>query len=595
MSGQLTAAQIKWLQDELGIPPDVFSPKGMSLPLEQAGKLIGQTQPGGVFAKANATAAPEPDVDTIFDEANLQANNKGARFSSISTRARTDADLQPPDIQDADVDTAFDKNMSTGDLHQIAGQDPAQAVAEGKLADAMSRKAALGGVKGPALKAVNEEIKTLQDEVRSGKAGLQKVAIKTDPLKPISYQDNMTVAKVKTPGVPGDVADVEVRTHGPNANAPDGTWSKDNPTTQINTKDDLYRIPDPNADPNQPDPGIYKNMEDMTPEQIADAHSPAGPQPPRNGPAEPTVSEPAPMEGAFGGAAGAAAVGAGVTAGVTLYDDVGKVRSGQMSVGEAAVDVGEKSATVGGLTFAGKVAANVATTGGEAVAGAAGAEAGTAMSSVLTEGGVIGGVVAGGIAAIDDVSKVERNEMTAGTATVDVTAKTAVGVGAGMAGAWAGAEVGAAVGSVVPGLGTAVGFVAGAVVGGAVGYVGNALMNTDTGKELLADAGKAADTVIDGAKAAGSALAGAAETVASGAENLAKDAATAVEGAASTAVGAVADAGSAIASGASKAADAVETVAGEAKDALEGAAGAVADAASGLFGRVTGFVTGDDC
>ena len=285
-------------------------------------------------------------------------------------------------------------------------------------------------------------------------------------------------------------------------------------------------------------------------------------------------AEAAEAEGGLGGAAEAGALGGAIAGGMTLYDDLGKVRSGQMSAGDAVLDVGSKTAEVAGLTTVGKLVADAAGGGGDAAAAAAGG-GGDAVAAGLGEaagaGGVIGGVVAGGMALIDDVGKVEDGKMTGGHATVDVAAKTAVGVGAGVAGAVAGAEIGAAVGSIIPGAGTAVGLVAGAVVGGAVGYVGNALMNTETGKEILDAAGNAVDTAIDGVKEAGEAIGDAASNAAgavSDAANVVVDAAgnaaSAVEDAAGSAVDAVGDAASAAASAvgdaASSAVDAIESI-----------------------------------
>ncbi len=294
-----------------------------------------------------------------------------------------------------------------------------------------------------------------------------------------------------------------------------------------------------------------------------------------------TVPEPATptAEAGLGGAAEAGALGGAIAGGITLYDDLGKVRNGQMTAGAAALDVGGKTAEVGGLTMAGKLVANAAGGGGDAaaaaaggggdaVAGAAGDAAGAGLGAAGV-GGVIGGVVAGGMALIDDVGKVEDGKMTGGHATVDVAAKTAVGVGAGMAGAVAGAELGAAVGSIIPGAGTAVGLVAGAVVGGAVGYLGNELMNTETGKAILNAAGDAVDAEIEGVKHAGKAIGDAA----SAAGTAVSDAASAVEDAAGSAVNAVGDAASSAASAAgdaaSSAASAVEDAAGSAVDAIK--------------------------
>jgi hypothetical protein len=275
-------------------------------------------------------------------------------------------------------------------------------------------------------------------------------------------------------------------------------------------------------------------------------------------------------EAGLGGAAETGVVGGLMAGGLTLYDDLGKVRSGQMSTADAVKDVGEKTGEVGALTVGGKVIADVAGAG-DAAAGAAGDAAGAGLGAAGM-GGVVGGVVTAGLALIDDVGKVEDGTMTGGHAAVDVTAKTAVGVGAGMAGAAAGAEVGAAIGSVIPGAGTVVGLVAGAVVGGAVGYVGNKLMNTETGKAILDAAGNAVDTAIDGVKEAEEAIGDAASAAKS-----------AVSDAASAAVDAAESAASAVEDAASSAASEVEDAASSAASAVEDAAGSAVDAIKSIF------------
>ena len=79
----------------------------------------------------------------------------------------------------------------------------------------------------------------------------------------IWYHDNVTVKGVG----PGGKA-VQIRTHSANPNAPVGSYSRTNYTTQINTKGNpkLYRLPD----------GSWKRLGDMTPAEKAAAHYPAG-------------------------------------------------------------------------------------------------------------------------------------------------------------------------------------------------------------------------------------------------------------------------------------------------------------------------------
>jgi hypothetical protein len=540
--------QIAWLSKALGVPADTLraivrraagAPPGVQVPIGQAGAVLTATG-----------AQPASAADADLDSSETGGFTARDHLASIPARAKTDADLEPPDISGADVDAAVDNNLTTGDLFQLPGQPDA-----------------------------NKNI------------GLQRVdPLKADPLKPIADHRNLRFKDIKD--APG--GKVELRTHSANANAPEGSYSAENETTQINTPDGQYRLPD----------GTWKKIADMTPEERAAAHygqyeksgvgagdsaetDPAvagepevaditaipgadpGPLPARfQGPskpvklfdtelqpiepgspnltATPTPGAPIPYElgngpppgqvqvrpgdgspvadplaqtqelpavepppsassgpssaaadaeagaeSGLGGAAGAGLLGAGIAGGMAIADDYSKVKSGQMSLTDAAEDVGGKAAGAGGLTFAGTAIADAAGASGgadaAAVAGVAADVAGAAL-----KGGVVGGVVAGGMALYDDVGKVESGQMTAGNATVDVTAKTAVGVAAGLAGAEAGAEIGAAVGSIVPGAGTAVGLVAGAVVGGAVGYVGSKLLDTDTGKAVLGAAGEAA-------------------------------------------------------------------------------------------------------
>src|SRR3954451_23405111 len=124
--------------------------------------------------------------------------------------------------------------------------------------------------------------------MKDSKEGTQKVKIKFDPTKDLPFHHNLEVAGVKAKGVPGGVADVHVRTHSTNPK-----FAQTEPTTQINTDDGYYRIPDPNAAPGQPDPGIFKEFSGMTDSERAAAHSPAAhPRrtPAQEGPAAETSS-----------------------------------------------------------------------------------------------------------------------------------------------------------------------------------------------------------------------------------------------------------------------------------------------------------------
>jgi RHS repeat-associated protein len=77
----------------------------------------------------------------------------------------------------------------------------------------------------------------------------------------IWYHDN-----IKVPGAGPGGKTVEVRTHSPNPNAPPGSYSSTNYTTQINTSDGRYLLPD----------GSWKTIPEMTNPERASAHYPAG-------------------------------------------------------------------------------------------------------------------------------------------------------------------------------------------------------------------------------------------------------------------------------------------------------------------------------
>jgi hypothetical protein len=347
------------------------------------------------------------------------------------------------------------------------------------------------------------------------------------------------------------------------------------PTIGFGVEDDPPTLPRPKPT----EPAASTPAEAQAPASEAEPvtlRSPGGGQPPAQAEAPPPASEVpvsseppsggAAAEGGLGATAGAGLIGGAMGGAMAAYGDYQKVKAGQMSVGDAAIDVGAKTVETGGLTVAGSAIARAVGAGGaEAVAGAAGAEGGAAsgaLSGAASAGGIIGGVVGGGLALIDDVGKVKRGEMTGGHATVDVGVKAGVGIAAGIAGAEAGAAIGAAVGSIIPGAGTAVGFVAGAVVGAGVGYVASALTETETGKKIISAAGDAVDAGIDEAKKVGSAVADEAGKVA--------DEAKKVE--------------TAVVEEAGKAVDAVGNAASAAEDVLGNAASSVGSALGSLFG-----------
>jgi len=77
----------------------------------------------------------------------------------------------------------------------------------------------------------------------------------------IWYHDNIKI----TGAGPGG-ATVELRTHAPNPGAPPGSYSQSNYTTQINTSNGRYLLPE----------GTWKTIPSMTDAERAAAHYPAG-------------------------------------------------------------------------------------------------------------------------------------------------------------------------------------------------------------------------------------------------------------------------------------------------------------------------------
>jgi len=77
----------------------------------------------------------------------------------------------------------------------------------------------------------------------------------------IWYHDNITV-----PGAGPDGEPVQIRTHSANPSAPSDSFSFGNYTTQINTSDGRYMLPD----------GSWKWLTEMTGDELSAAHMPAG-------------------------------------------------------------------------------------------------------------------------------------------------------------------------------------------------------------------------------------------------------------------------------------------------------------------------------
>src|SRR5262249_52844806 len=65
-------------------------------------------------------------------------------------------------------------------------------------------------------------------------SGLAKIQIKADEAKDIAYHVNLRFKGIQ--GAPGGKP-IEVRYHSANRNAPEGSYSRTNPTTQINSTD----------------------------------------------------------------------------------------------------------------------------------------------------------------------------------------------------------------------------------------------------------------------------------------------------------------------------------------------------------------------
>jgi hypothetical protein len=556
----LSAEQIAFLTDVLKLDPKLITGTAMYAPIDKAGAALKMLAGGEAppLDEANGANGEELRLQRAGPMVSIPANEDGSppRMLEINAGAKdTDLGLPPDPITGEFVDpnlidlTRTDYNARPG-AGQLDANAPIPPTMRGQFDTVFSNnphgyQPDLGNV-ADALKPGGRII--VQGRTPANR-DFQKVIDKVAPADgPPNPPDGMRVVEAARNLEPADIM-------GGNFNKTSGEPTLKGPNARLIVEKTAGTEPAPNdlgATPEAP-------AETTTPKTLTNS----GPPP-----------NEAAVEGVgLGGAAKAGVLGGAIAGGLALYDDVARVRSGQMSVANAALDVGTKTSEVGGLTMAGKMLADGAGAGGgDALAGAAGDATGAGVGAAGA-GGVIGGVVAGGMALIDDVGKVEDGTMTGGHAAVDVTAKTAVGVGAGVAGAVAGAEIGAAVGSIIPGAGTAVGLIAGAVVGGAVGYVGNALTNTETGKAILDAAGDAVDTAIDGVKVAGHAIGDAASTAGSAIG----DAASVMGGAVSDAANAAADAAN---SAANAVGDAASSAASAVSDAASGAANAMSDAAS---------------
>jgi hypothetical protein len=172
----------------------------------------------------------------------------GAAVGSEGTAATTEAreaamaynekppTLRAPDGEDTlaeEVDDAFD-NATAGPLSHLPAQDPAD----------------------PTI----------------GLQSIEEPRINTTDPNKISFQQKMTFKGIE--GTPEGRDPVEFRYHAKNPNAPEGTYSHDNPTAQVNTqpelkpsgkpkpKTELYKLPD----------GAWKKISQMTEAEKAQAH-----------------------------------------------------------------------------------------------------------------------------------------------------------------------------------------------------------------------------------------------------------------------------------------------------------------------------------
>jgi hypothetical protein len=155
-----------------------------------------------------------------------------------------------PDLTDAEVGGAVD-TAKHGDMQRI---EPIEHVTDAEIERAVDNAQAGTPVELPG------------QDPKNPNRGLVGVEIRENELAPIAHHDNTTLRGVE--GVPpGD--DLQVRRHSANPKAPAGSYSHDNPTTQVNTVDPatpmqtkMFRLPD----------GTYKRFADMTEAEKAATH-----------------------------------------------------------------------------------------------------------------------------------------------------------------------------------------------------------------------------------------------------------------------------------------------------------------------------------
>jgi hypothetical protein len=188
---------------------------------------------GGAALAQGALSAGAADAAVadaaVADGAALSSDAAAtAEMAESSSVARAPKDLAEPNfnnLSEAEMNAAFE-NAESGTYMELPGQRPLT-------------KPELPG------------------QEPMPKEGLQRTKIRFDEDKAIAHHDDMEFTGIKdSPGTT-----VRVRRHSANANAPDGTYAHDSPTTQIDSGGQ-HMLPD----------GTWKAIKDMTPAERAAAH-----------------------------------------------------------------------------------------------------------------------------------------------------------------------------------------------------------------------------------------------------------------------------------------------------------------------------------
>jgi hypothetical protein len=180
-------------------------------------------------AVADAAVADAAVADAaVADAASLSSDAAAtAEMAESSSVARAPKDMAEPNfnnLSEAEMNAAFE-NAESGTYMELPGQRPMT--------------------------------KPKPGQEPMPKEGLQRTKIRFNEDKPIAHHDDMEFVGIKdSPGTT-----VRVRRHSANDNAPDGTYARDNPTTQIDSNKQ-YMLPD----------GTWKAIKDMTPAERAAAH-----------------------------------------------------------------------------------------------------------------------------------------------------------------------------------------------------------------------------------------------------------------------------------------------------------------------------------